>query len=213
MTNKINIIDCTLRDGGYYNNWNFSNDLVNEYLNSISESGIEYVELGFRSLSQKDFKGPNWYTTDNYINSLKIPKKLKLGVMINMSEFMQTRLQRKKNLHELFKNKKKSKVNFVRIAAHLKEFPFALEACSILKSKGYFVCINLMQVSEHSKEDINLVLNCWMASFVSFQCCVGWSGLTLIPDVSPKDSIFMSVIHLELVAILCNKSLISLYSL
>ena len=158
MTNKINVIDCTLRDGGYYNNWNFSNDLVNEYLNSISESGIEYVELGFRSLSQKDFKGPNWYTTDNYINSLKIPKKLKLGVMINMSEFMQTRLQRKKNLHELFKNKKKSKVNFVRIAAHLKEFPFALEACSILKSKGYFVCINLMQVSEHSKEDINLVL-------------------------------------------------------
>ena len=48
MTNKINVIDCTLRDGGYYNNWNFSNDLVNEYLNSISESGIEYVELGFR---------------------------------------------------------------------------------------------------------------------------------------------------------------------
>ena len=51
--NKINIIDCTLRDGGYYNNWDFSKDLVNQYLKSVSEADIKYVELGFRSLSQK----------------------------------------------------------------------------------------------------------------------------------------------------------------
>ena len=49
MRDKINIIDCTLRDGGYYNNWDFSNKLVNDYLKSISETGIRYVELGFRS--------------------------------------------------------------------------------------------------------------------------------------------------------------------
>ena len=30
--NKINILDCTLRDGGYYNNWFFEKELVNEYL-------------------------------------------------------------------------------------------------------------------------------------------------------------------------------------
>ena len=70
MRDKINIIDCTLRDGGYYNNWDFSNKLVNDYLKSISETGIRYVELGFRSLSKKEFKGPNWYTTDSYINHL-----------------------------------------------------------------------------------------------------------------------------------------------
>ena len=79
MRDKINIIDCTLRDGGYYNNWDFSNKLVNDYLKSISETGIRYVELGFRSLSKKEFKGPNWYTTDSYINHLTIPKKLKIG--------------------------------------------------------------------------------------------------------------------------------------
>ena len=53
--NKINIIDCTLRDGGYYNNWDFPKNLVNEYLKSVSDSGIKYVELGFRSLSKKEF--------------------------------------------------------------------------------------------------------------------------------------------------------------
>ena len=49
---KINVLDCTLRDGGYYNNWDFPKDLVNDYLKAISDSGIKYVELGFRSLKQ-----------------------------------------------------------------------------------------------------------------------------------------------------------------
>ena len=40
--NKINIIDCTLRDGGYYNNWDFSNNLVNEYLKSVWSFCKEY---------------------------------------------------------------------------------------------------------------------------------------------------------------------------
>ena len=30
--NKIKLLDCTLRDGGYYNNWDFSKELVDDYL-------------------------------------------------------------------------------------------------------------------------------------------------------------------------------------
>ena len=104
--NKINIIDCTLRDGGYYNNWDFSKDLVNQYLKSVSEADIKYVELGFRSLSQKGFKGPNWYTTDSYISHLTIPKKLKIGVMVNMSELISNKLELKKKLIYYSKIKK-----------------------------------------------------------------------------------------------------------
>ena len=45
---ELTLLDCTLRDGGYYNNWNFSKDLVNEYLKAIAASGIKFVEIGFR---------------------------------------------------------------------------------------------------------------------------------------------------------------------
>ena len=75
----------------------FPNDIVNDYLKSVSEAGIKYVELGFRSLSKKGFKGPNWYTTDSYISHLTVPKKLKLGVMVNMSELISTKKELKKN--------------------------------------------------------------------------------------------------------------------
>ena len=49
---EIKILDCTLRDGGYYNNWDFSNKVVNDYLKVISRVGINYVELGFRFLEK-----------------------------------------------------------------------------------------------------------------------------------------------------------------
>ena len=38
MKSEFNILDCTLRDGGYYNNWNFEKELVNDYLNAINKS-------------------------------------------------------------------------------------------------------------------------------------------------------------------------------
>ena len=81
----INILDCTLRDGGYYNNWDFKT-LVNDYLKAISDSGIKNVEIGFRSLKENKLNGPNFFSTENYINILKIPKKLNIGVMLNVSD-------------------------------------------------------------------------------------------------------------------------------
>lgn len=71
--NKIFHLDCTLRDGGYYNNWNFKISLIEKYLNAMSDIKIDYVEIGFRSLEKNEFKGPCAYTTDEFINTLKIP--------------------------------------------------------------------------------------------------------------------------------------------
>ena len=56
--NKLNILDCTLRDGGYYNNWHFEKDLINEYLKVMSIIKVDYVEIGFRFIDKVKTKGP-----------------------------------------------------------------------------------------------------------------------------------------------------------
>jgi 4-hydroxy 2-oxovalerate aldolase len=38
---KIKMIDCTMRDGGYYNRWDFSSDLINEYLIAMDAAKID----------------------------------------------------------------------------------------------------------------------------------------------------------------------------
>ena len=49
---NLKVIDCTLRDGGYYNNWDFSKKLIQNYLTEISKTNINYIELGFRFLKK-----------------------------------------------------------------------------------------------------------------------------------------------------------------
>lgn len=148
------ILDCTLRDGGYYNNWNFPLELVNEYLTAMSSAGVAVVELGMRSLANKGFKGAAGYTKDSYLNSLKIPAGLTVGVMVNASELVDYK-DITIPLEFLFPvNAQDSHVSLVRIACHVHEFERALEATTWLKSKGFKVGFNLMQVSERTRGEV-----------------------------------------------------------
>ena len=56
MKNKIIHLDCTLRDGGYYNNLFFEKDLINSYLIAMSQLKIDYVEIGFRFNEKRKLK-------------------------------------------------------------------------------------------------------------------------------------------------------------
>jgi len=161
MSNNINIklLDCTLRDGGYYNNWDFSSDLIKDYLEAMVSIQADYVEIGFRFISNNDFKGGCAFSTDSYINSLNIPYALKdkIGVMVNGSDIL-SQGNSKNNVHEvlkeLFAPKKQSPVSLVRIACHINEFEHCLSAVIWLKDQGYKVGFNLMQINNANEEKI-----------------------------------------------------------
>ena len=119
MENKLKFLDCTLRDGGYYNRWDFNEDLIKSYLKTMSLIGIDVVEIGFRGVSKNSYLGPLAYSSDDYLKQLKINKKIKISVMVNASEILDGNI--KKNINNLFSQKKYSPVTFVRLACHFKE--------------------------------------------------------------------------------------------
>jgi len=156
---NIKLLDCTLRDGGYYNNWDFSSDLIKDYLEAMVSIQADYVEIGFRFTKNNDFKGGCAFSTDSYIESLNIPKALtnKIGVMVNGSDILSLGNSTKdvhKILNELFEPKNQSPVSLVRIACHLHEFKHCLPAATWLKKKGYKVGFNLMQINNKNEEKI-----------------------------------------------------------
>ena len=106
--NKLKILDCTLRDGGYYNNWDFSRELIEEYLQAMSAAKIEYVELGFRFFKKDIYLGPCAYTTSAFLETLSIPKKLKIGIMINAKDILSKKLSKSK-IKKVFFNFPKKK--------------------------------------------------------------------------------------------------------
>lgn len=144
IKNKFKLIDCTLRDGGYYNNWKFSKNLINDFLKFASFLPIDYVELGFRFVKKNDNLGLCAYTTDKFINSLTLPTNQKICVMINCSDYAYN------NIFEIqnnFVHKRKSYLDLVRIATHLSDLDEAIKISNKLKSLGYKTAINLMQIS------------------------------------------------------------------
>lgn len=148
------LLDCTLRDGGYYNAWDFSEDLIHEYLEAMQTAGVDIVELGLRSLKNQGFQGPCAFTTDEFIRGLTIPAGLTVGVMINGSELVGN-VPQVEALGRLFPNDAaNSPVELVRIACHVHEFANSLPAVTWLKARGFKVGFNLMQVADRTEEEV-----------------------------------------------------------
>ncbi len=153
---NINLLDCTLRDGGYYNNWDFPIDLIEDYLKSLSESGVKYIELGFRSRNSKNYMGPCAYTKDSFIESLKIPKNIDIGVMINASEILSNYMS-KKDFVNFCIGKNKSKISFIRFACHYNEIEKILPYINLLKKEKIKIMLNLMQITERNPSEIEKI--------------------------------------------------------
>ena len=153
----MKLLDCTFRDGGYYNNWNFNEKVIQKYLIELKKLNINYIELGFRYLEKNKIKGETGYTTDKFINSFKIPINLNIGVMINASDLLDSK-NSIKNCKKLFP-KKNSKIQFVRLACHLHEIYSLKGIVKWFKNYNYIVCVNLMQISEIKNNEIKKVCN------------------------------------------------------
>ncbi len=154
----MKILDCTLRDGGYYNNWDFEEDTVNLYLDAIAESKIDYVELGLRQFDSKTFLGAHAYTTKKFLSRLNLPDGPVYGVMVDAKTILNSGLSQEQAIEKLFDDSKNEKIGLVRIAAHFHEIIEILESVELLKDKGYEVGLNMMQASEQPLKVIeNLV--------------------------------------------------------
>lgn len=149
-------LDCTLRDGGYYNAWDFSKELVDDYLVAMDALGVDYIEIGFRSLDANGFKGAYAYSTDSFLKRLSTPSGLnnKLGVMLNGSELVGDEQRIDSVLTQLFVDAKDSPVSLVRIACHVHQFSECLPAAQWLHNRGYRVGFNLMQVADCTEDEV-----------------------------------------------------------
>ena len=141
MTNKPMILDCSLRDGGYYTNWDFSNAVVKNYILAMNNLPIDYIEIGYRNLPHENYYGEFFYcpiSTIDYLNSLT---KIPLAIILNERDI------KINNLQELLLPCL-NKVKMVRMAIDPKNFSSAIEKAKEIKKMGFEVAFNVMYLSE-----------------------------------------------------------------
>ena len=74
MDQKSRILDCTLRDGGYYNKWNFSGTFLRDYLKLMSIYKVDWVEIGFRKNIVNKAYGDFVRSDDSFLDKIYVPK-------------------------------------------------------------------------------------------------------------------------------------------
>jgi len=153
----MKILDCTLRDGGYYTSWDFSESLVKKYLKAMDAAKVDVVELGLRNFPSEQFVGAHAYTTDSFIRELNVPKSLEVAVMVDAKNILGYSGGVAKAVRKLFCSKSDSPVSIVRIASHFSEVSSCEPIATELKKLGYSVGLNLMQSGGRSSDELTLV--------------------------------------------------------
>ena len=150
----IKILDCTLRDGGYYNQWEFSSNLVRDYLEVMAAYNVDYVELGLRQFTNDSYRGAHAYTTSQYLDRLVLPNVPMYGAMIDAKTVLTKNLSQEECIDQLFSDISSEKIGLVRVAAHFEEVEFCLPMLKRLKAKGYLVGLNIMQASLRNPKEL-----------------------------------------------------------
>ncbi len=149
---NVRLLDCTLRDGGYVNNWEFGRQNIEDIIAALVSAGMDFIECGFlkpcaqlnSSLFDGIYKGKN--PVIGYIK--KYPEQ-KFSLMINAGEFDVNTLQEENVSGNMF----------IRIAFRKDVLERAVADARILIEKAFNVFLNPMFINTYTEQELDYLIN------------------------------------------------------
>ena len=139
---KIQILDCTLRDGGYVNNWEFGKEAIFEIRAALAEAGVKIAELGF--LRDEPYRiDRSIYNSTAQIADIigeKDPDMLYAG-LIEMANYFPP---------EMLSDRSVGGPEAIRYSFWKRLMDNAYEYCEKIKEKGYLLCCQPTRVEQYS---------------------------------------------------------------
>lgn len=145
---NIEILDCTLRDGGYINNWDFGLKNIEYIITTLALANIEYIECGFICDNTQDL---NKTLYSNFERIKKIIKKYKSStftLMMPVNDY---------NIDNLEEAPNESNI-VIRLSFHKNDFSKAIDYALKIKNKGYKVFLQPTVIKSYTEEEIIYLL-------------------------------------------------------
>ena len=143
---KIQLLDCTLRDGGYINNFRFGKYAIRKILQQLTHAGLDIVECGFLEDGEYD-EDTSIFNAAEQIASL-LPNEHGRTMFVAMVCYGEYDLSQ---LSPCTRNS----IDGIRVTFHYDEVEGALEYCREIKEKGYKVFVQPVGTSSYT--DIQLL--------------------------------------------------------
>ena len=141
----IKILDCTLRDGGYLNDWMFGEAKIQSILDNLYLSGIDFIECGFLKECIYDSDKTFFSKPSDLVKFIK-PNKI-YTLMVNFGEYDIKNFSQCEN-----KNIK------IRVAFKKHNQKEALVYIKNLIDLGWDVFVNPMLTNTYNEEELDVLL-------------------------------------------------------
>ena len=150
MTSDIKILDCTLRDGGYVNNWEFGFPAAKKVVAGLYDSGISVIEIGImgrKSVSGKQTLFSGFSEMEPLLENRK--DNCEYALMINVSDVEQYDIPRRSD----------KTVDSIRLAFFKSECTKAIQYTKEIKEKGYNVYLQTMASFSYTEKELDDLLS------------------------------------------------------
>lgn len=145
--NNIQLLDVTLRDGGYKTNFHFSPEIVQHILTFLDQSGIPYIEVGYRNGPFKPMPhmGKSAICPGDYLEYCrKWIQFAKLTVIFHPKNIQKHDLEEMRNCG----------VNAVRVCFSAQNPELSFQTIKLAQQYHFEVFANLTRVSHYNREQI-----------------------------------------------------------
>ena len=85
--NDLKILDCTIRDGGICNDWQFSPSFVRSVFHALRDANIDYMEIGYKSKADafsKESVGPWRFCLEDDLMQVLEESPVKISTMVDI---------------------------------------------------------------------------------------------------------------------------------
>jgi 4-hydroxy 2-oxovalerate aldolase len=142
---EIKVLDCTIRDGGLINDYQFKDDLVKATYRAACDAAVDFFEIGKRLCESEDYprdKFGAWNFCDDddikrVVNSYESDTRPKLAVMFDVGRVDVSTLQ----------PRDQTDLDMIRTACYVADVDKGLELVKRTKDLGYITCLNIMAPS------------------------------------------------------------------
>lgn len=147
--NNIQVLDCTLRDGGYVNEWAFGDEKAQQIARLITQTGVDYFEVGFIKLCDY-VKNIIQFNHMEQVTKLFKPTKQKLSMIVEVGYGYPV---------TSFPERSEDTVDLVRVIMWKRMLKEGLEYCKELKRRGYEVGVQATRTEQYSKEEFAALID------------------------------------------------------
>lgn len=143
--NKIQILDCTLRDGGYVNDWRFGKETISAVKNALSQVGVTIAELGFLRDEPYDCDRSifNHIAQPEAIVGQEKEATIYAGLIEMANYFPEEKLTEYQG----------GKVRAIRYSFWKRLIDDAYDYCAMIRDKGYLLCCQPTRVEQYSETE------------------------------------------------------------